>query len=171
MSQCHVDQPRRRQEKYEDDEIYSEYELVEEMSKLDINLLISSSPIISTQRRQALPQTTSSMRSIPITERGYRSLNSSKGSPWNADPKPYDMVRESSKYQNLPGGSRGGMWPLHHQSDESGLSSELMGAIFRNITKTVGGRRFAQLRMDGSGRWRVVHVDKVPEAFPNCIIS
>lgn len=171
MSQCHVDQPRRRQETHVDDETYSDSELIEEMSKLDINLLVPSSPIVSTQRRRAPPQTTSSMRSTPTAERGYHSLNSIEGRPWKPEPKLYGMVQKSSKYPNMPGGGRGSMWRRHQQSDESALSSELISAIFRNTTKTIGGRRLALLHMDGSGRWRLVQIDKAPETFPNCIIS
>lgn len=63
------------------------------------------------------------------------------------------------------------MWPLHHRSHEFGPSSELIAAIFRNITRTTGGRRFAQLRMDDSGRWRVVHVDRAPQTFPSYVAS
>lgn len=167
MSQYHDERPRRRLDEHEAEETYSESELVEEMNKLDINSLLSSSPIVSTQQKQVSAPEPSFTRNVLPVERGYRSLNSIKGSPWNFDAKLDGTVQEPSRYHKPHRGSEGDRWSRYRRADEPGLSSELVAAIFRNITKTRGGKRFARLRMDDSGRWRVVHIDKAQDAFPS----
>lgn len=167
MSQCDVDQPRPRlDDKHEESETYFESDLVEEMNKLDIGILLSSSPIVSIQRPQTPPLVPPPTLDDPKFERGYRPLKSIKDSPWDPDLKLYNTPQEPSRYRNLPGGNRGGRGNYHGKNGPR-LSSDLIAAIFRDITKTRGGKRFARLRMDNSGRWRVVYVNK-PSDTPSC---
>lgn len=152
------------------------------MSKLDISSLPPSP--LATMRVQPGPEPSEGSERNPrqksetdfnpgyqvSTTPQYRSLNSIGISAWDnlgipgpSPPTISSRIRgrgfgrgATAKYQNH---QRGG-----HQ--DLGLSAELVNAIFCGITRKNGGRWFAQLSMDDSGRWRVVRTSRPPDVFP-----
>lgn len=169
VSQCHVDGPQRREEhaesEKESDEQFSGDDLADEMSRL--NILSFSSPSTAQERETQLD--TEPMPSYPaLASPRYRSLNSIKGSSWDTCNTSYGAAPavptkgavsfasgRTAKYRNI------------QDRDEIGLSQELVNAIFGGITRKNGGKRLACLRMDDSGRWRVVRYSTPEGLFPS----
>lgn len=120
--------------------------LERDLSRLDLGRDADPLPLLST-----VPQH-ERRREPYLTLSGPDDMFSTTG-----DPPRMDLVSIKQTPSRDPAPSEG--ISRFRRNVAAGPSAELLGSIFNGIAKqTGGGRKFAQLDMDDSGRWRVARI-------------
>ncbi|CAN8095401.1 unnamed protein product [Discula destructiva] len=128
--------------------------LADEMSRVDLSSLLPSLSSPTASRRDIEPATSYPILATP----SYRSPNSIEGRFWHMSSSPNGTARAYTPGETADGSGRTAKYrDTQRLDDDSSLSPDLVNAIFREITRRQGHKRFARLCMDDrSGRWHIV---------------
>lgn len=137
------------------DKSFSGDDLADDMSRLNIPSLPSSPPT-ARRRRIDMDRATALHYPVLVLYPKYRYSNSMPGTVWDTvGISPAPVPAFTAKGAPFGSGRTAKYWNIQENCNEDELSSDPLNAIFSNITSKKGSKRFAQLRMSNSGRWRI----------------
>lgn len=165
-----MDSQRQEEQKDGDGDDFDGDDLADEMNRLDISSSLPLSLVATRQQKWSFsgpePEADSLADNLCPVAHQYLSLNNIMSFPRDSFGAP------SATAPNFParrGGKLGRRKPAKYRKTQAvedlGLSSGLLNMIFRDITRREGGKRYARLGMDDSGRWRVVRYSNPSEVF------
>lgn len=146
-----------------EDEQFEGDDLADAMSILDLSSL---PPPTSFEERRSTEPAPVLGPIYPDLAPEYRSLNSIQGVGWDLLGTPSGTASVSTQKGPTRGSGKIAKGQKTGGNNSSGLSPDLARAIFGGITRRKGGKRFARLGMDDTGRWKVVRYSKLDEVFP-----
>lgn len=161
----------------EEEELFEGDDLANAMSALDLSTTLPPPRTPRARRRTDTEQPTTpapvlyELRYPVLAPPDYQPLNTIRGSSWErfgtpTGTAPLPTPPFTGKGTLLGDSGKSAKYHNTQREGDMGLASNLVNAIYKDITRRRGGKRFARLGMDDSGRWRVVRNSRPTKTFP-----